>query len=52
MVVHLFDDAQVDVFTDLVSNCTVIRHSTDTIVKKEGCVTVKEEFDYLRATRY
>ena len=51
MIIHLFDDAEADVFTDLVSNCTVIRHSTDTKVTREGCVTIKEEFDYLRATR-
>lgn len=51
MIIHLFDDAEADVFTDLVSKCTVIRHSTGTKVKREGCVTIKEEFDYLQATR-
>ena len=47
ILVHLFDNATADVFTDLVSKCTVIRHSTGTSVKREGVVTIKEEFDYI-----
>ena len=47
ILVHLFDDATADVQTDLVSKVTVIRHSENTSVKRKGCVTVKDELDYL-----
>ena len=48
ILIHLFDNATADVMTDLASTCTVIRHSANTTVSREGCVTVKEEFDYLQ----
>ena len=48
VLVHLFDNATADVMTDLSSKATVIRHSEKTSVTREGCVTVKEEFDYLQ----
>ena len=47
ILIHLFDNAKADVTTDLVSKITVIRHSPNTTVKKNGVVTIKEEFDYL-----
>ena len=47
IMIHLFDNATADVKTDLVSKVTVIRHSMKTKVKKEGIVTIKDEFDYL-----
>lgn len=47
ILIHLFDKAQADVVTDLVSKVTVIRHSSDTTVTKQGCVTVKDELDYI-----
>lgn len=46
-LVHLFDNATADIRTDLVSKVTVIRHSPDNKVKKEGIVVVKDEFHYL-----
>ena len=48
VMVHLFDKASADIVTDLVSKVTVIRHSPDAKVKKEGVVTVKNEFHYLK----
>lgn len=48
ILIHLFDNATADAVTDLVSKCTVIRHSTNTSVTRSGCVTIKEEFDYLQ----
>ena len=48
ILIHLFDNATADVNTDLVSKVTVIRHSDKTTVSKEGCVNVKDEFDYLK----
>lgn len=47
ILIHLFDKATADVTTDLVSKCTVIRHSENTKVTRNGCVNIKEEFDYL-----
>ena len=48
IMIHLFDNAAADVKTDLVSKVTVIRHSPNVKVKKDGIVTVKDEFHYLR----
>jgi hypothetical protein len=47
ILIHLFDKSSADVKTDLVSNVCVIRHTPDVKVKKEGIVTVKDEFHYL-----
>jgi len=47
VLVHLFGKSTADVHTDLVSKATVIRHTPDIKVKKEGIVTVKDEFHYL-----
>lgn len=47
IMIHLFDNAKADVTTDLVSNVMVIRHSSNCSVKKEGVVTIKDEFNYL-----
>lgn len=46
-LVHLFDKASANIKTDLVSKVTVIRHSQDCSLKKDGVVTVKDEFHYL-----
>ena len=48
ILIHLFDTATADVTTDLVSKVTVIRHSDKTNVRRSGCVTIKEEFDYIK----
>lgn len=48
ILIHLFDNATADVVTDLVSKVTVIRHSNKTSVTRSGCVTIKDEFDYLQ----
>jgi len=47
VLIHLFDNSRADVKTDLVSSATVIRHTPETKVKKEGVVKVKDEFHYL-----
>lgn len=48
ILIHLFDNTSAEIKTDLVSSVTVIRHSKDVkIKKKEGIVTVKDEFHYL-----
>ena len=47
ILIHLFDKAHADVTTDLVSKVTVIRHSTESSIFRNGCVTIREEFDYL-----
>ena len=47
IMIHLFDNTSADIKTDLVSSVTVIRHSRKAKVKKEGVVTVKDEFHYL-----
>lgn len=47
VVVHLFDNSHADVTTDSVTNATVIRHSRNATVSKDGNVKVKDEFDYL-----
>ena len=47
ILIHLFDNATADVTTDLGGNVTVIRHSEATSVKRNGCVTIKEEFNYI-----
>lgn len=47
ILIHLFDNARAKITTDLVSKVTVIRHSPDTKVVKDGQVTVKDEFYYL-----
>ena len=47
ILIHLFDKSKADVKTDLVSKVTVIRHTSDVKVKKEGIVTIKDEFHYL-----
>ena len=46
-LVHLFDNSTADIKTDLVSKVTVIRHSPDNKVKKDGVITVRDEFHYL-----
>jgi hypothetical protein len=48
VMLHLFDKATADVVTDLVSKVTVIRHSPDVKLKKQGVVIVKDEFHYLQ----
>lgn len=47
ILIHLFDKATADVHTDLVSKVTVIRHTPDVRIKKNGVVTIKDEFHYL-----
>ena len=47
MMIHLFDDAEAVVKTDLVSKVSVIRHSRSTNVRQEGCVNVRDEYHYL-----
>ena len=47
ILIHLFDNTSAEIKTDLVSSVTVIRHSRNVKVKKEGVVTVKDEFHYL-----
>lgn len=47
MLIHLFDKSSADIKTDLVSSVTVIRHSPDCKVTKEGVVKVRNEFHYL-----
>lgn len=47
MLIHLFDNASANVTTDLVSKVSVIRHSMNTKVEKNGIVNVKNEFHYL-----
>jgi len=47
ILIHLFDNATANVVTDLVSKVCVIRHTATTKVKKEGCVTIRNEFHYL-----
>lgn len=47
MLIHLFDKAIADITTDLVSKVTVIRHSPNAKIKKEGMVTIKDEYHYL-----
>jgi hypothetical protein len=48
IMLHLFDKATADVVTDLVSKVTVIRHSPNVKLKKQGVVVVKDEFHYLQ----
>jgi len=48
MLIHLFDGATADVVTDLVSKVSVIRHSPETSVKKNGVVTIRNEYNYLK----
>lgn len=47
MMIHLLDNASADINTDLVSKVTVIRHSPNIKIKKEGIVNVRDEFHYL-----
>lgn len=47
MMIHLFDNSSADITTDLVSKVTVIRHSPKVKIKKQGIVTIKDEFFYL-----
>ena len=47
IMVHLFDNASADITTDLVSKVVVIRHSHNNRIKKEGIVTIKNEYNYL-----
>ena len=47
LMVHLFDNAKADVFTDLSSRVVVIKHSRNASVRMEGNVVVKEEYDYM-----
>ena len=48
MMIHLLDYSSADIKTDMVSKVVVIRHSHDTKVNKEGIVTVKNEYNYLK----
>ena len=47
LMVHLFDNAKADVFTDLSSRVVIIKHSRNASVRMEGNVVVKEEYDYM-----
>lgn len=46
-LIHLFDKATADIKTDLTCTATVIRHSPDAKIKKDGIVVIKDEFHYL-----
>lgn len=48
MLIHLFDDTSAEVHTDLSSKVTVIRHSPNTKVVKDGIVRIVDEFHYLK----
>lgn len=48
MLLHLFDDTTAEIHTDLTSKVVAIRHSPKVTIKKDGCVTVKDEFFYLQ----
>lgn len=47
IMIHLFDNASADIETDMVSKVSVIRHSRNCKIKKEGVVNVKDEFHFL-----
>ena len=48
ILVHLFDKATVEVKTDLVSKVCVIKHSAESVIIKDGVVTVRNEYNYLK----
>ena len=48
IMIHLLDHASANIKTDLVSKVTVIRHSQNVKIKKEGIVNVRDEFHYLK----
>lgn len=45
--IHLYDNAYADITTDLVSKATVIKHSRNSNVTKNGVVTTIDDFYYL-----
>ena len=47
IMIHLFDNASADITTDMVSKVVVIRHSHKNKIKKEGIVTIKNEYNFL-----
>lgn len=48
VMIHLLDNSSANIKTDMVSKVTVIRHSHNVKLKKEGIVNVKDEFHYLK----
>ena len=47
IMIHLLDNASADITTDMVSKVSVIRHSHNNKIKKEGNITIRNEYNYL-----